>query len=99
MNRRSKRFAVSGAQCDERCLELLPEGDIWAGREELCEAYTCVTGPHREPAAPFSFRSLPLFLRMSHFHGVCARFLISSEENNRYGYDYRSRRFDCAAGD
>jgi hypothetical protein len=23
-----------------------------------------------------------------HFHGVCARFLISSEEN-RYGYDYR----------
>jgi hypothetical protein len=22
------------------------------------------------------------------FHGVCARFLISSEEN-RYGYDYR----------
>jgi hypothetical protein len=23
------------------------------------------------------------------FHGVCARFLISSEEN-RYGYDYRS---------
>jgi hypothetical protein len=26
---------------------------------------------------------------IANFHGVCARFLISSEEN-RYGYDYRS---------
>jgi hypothetical protein len=67
VNRCSKRFAVSRARCDKRCLELLPEGDIWACREELCEAYTCVTGPYREPAAPFSFRSLPLFPRMSHF--------------------------------
>jgi hypothetical protein len=36
---------------------------------------------------------------MSHFYGVCARFLISSEENNRYGYDYRSRSFNSTAGD
>ena len=47
-----------------------------------------------------SFRSfLPTVRILFVLHGVCARFLISSEENNRYGYDYRSRRFDCAAGD
>jgi hypothetical protein len=44
-----------------------------------------------------SFRSF-LTPRLFFFHGVCARFLISSEEN-RYGYDYRPRCFDAAQGD
>jgi hypothetical protein len=61
------------------------------GREPILAAL----GP-QEACFAFS-RSIPAFLGCL-FPGVCARFLISSEEN-RYGYDYRSRCFDAAQGD
>jgi hypothetical protein len=78
--------------------EVLQESDICAWRGKRGEAYTCLTGPLQEAcSAVVPFRSFltPLIVP---FHGVCARFLISSEEN-RYGYDYRSRCFDAAPGD
>ena len=63
----------------------------------FARAYTCRTGPTGTRfAAPFPVPSLGSSnfpLDLCPFHGVCVRFLISSEEN-RYGYDYRSRRFD-----
>jgi hypothetical protein len=56
-------------------------------------------GPTGSLQRRFPSVHLLLFRECLIFHGVCARFLISSEENNRYGYDYRSGCFDAASGD